>query len=89
MADLEAGSFILGSGQEPRFDAHCQLCSRLAGQMVSGVFVHHPDCAQAPVFVGGRPRCCECGGSLYFEQTSIPMSSAADREAARHYRPTR
>lgn len=65
------------------------MCSRMAGQIVGGVFVHHPDCTQTPVLDGGLPRCCACGGSLYFEPTHTPMVSAADRDAARRYRPSR
>ena len=75
--------------RDPRFDARCQLCSRLAGQVVDNVFVHHPDCLRTPTFDGGLPRCCDCGGRLFLEPTSSPMSTAADREAALHYRPSR
>ena len=70
------------------FDAYCQLCSRLAGQVVNGAFVHHPDCARTPNWDGRLPRCCDCGGTLYLEPSFSPMRSAADREAARHYRPS-
>jgi hypothetical protein len=70
------------------FDACCQLCSRLAGQVIGGRFVHHPDCARTPIWDGRLPRCCDCGGTLYLEPSSSPMRSAADRDAARHYRPS-
>lgn len=75
--------------RESLFNARCQLCSRVAGQLVDGSFLHHPDCLRTPVFDHGQPRCCDCGGRLFFEPTSSPMLSAADREQARHYRPSR
>jgi hypothetical protein len=89
VADAEALVPSSVSTQDTRFDGRCQLCSRLAGQVVGDVFLHHPDCAQTPTFDGGLPRCCHCGGRLYFEPTNSPMLSAADREAARHHRPNR
>ena len=87
MADAEAGPSPAGAPNS-LFDARCPLCSRLAGQLVDGVFQPPPDCLRPPVLRGNRPRCCDCGGRLYFEPTSSPMSSAADRAAARHYRPS-
>jgi hypothetical protein len=72
-----------------RFDARCQMCSRVSGQLVGGSFVHDPDCSRPLAFAGALPRCCDCGGRLYLEATSTPMLSAADREAARFHRPSR
>jgi hypothetical protein len=57
--------------------------------VVEGVFLHDPDCLRTPGFDRGVPRCRGCGGRLYFEPTNSPMLSAADREAARHHRPSR
>ena len=88
MADVEAGARSAVTRQPRRFDARCQLCSRVAGQVVDGVYIHHPDCGRTPAFAGGLPRCCDCGGSLFYEETSAMMSSAADPEAALRYRPT-
>ena len=89
MRDADVGAPSSARVGDSRFDARCQMCSRLAGQLVGGSFLHHPDCQLTPVFDGGKPRCCECGGRLYFEPTDSPMLSAADRQAARHYRPSR
>jgi hypothetical protein len=88
VADIQADAPLVAPGQERRFDLRCQMCSRLAGQIVDRVFVHHPDCPSTPLFAGSLPRCCACGGSLYCEPTDSPMSSAADRAATLRYRPS-
>jgi hypothetical protein len=79
---------ILPPQPRSRFDARCQLCSRLAGQALDGVFVHHPDCDRVPSVSAGLPRCCDCGGRLYLEPAIGPIPSAADRDAARRSRPS-
>jgi hypothetical protein len=89
VTDAEAGAPFEAAAEGSRFDARCQLCSRVAGQVVDGNFLHHPDCVRTPTIDRGMPRCCECGGQLYFEPTTSPMLSAAEREAARHARPSR
>lgn len=88
MAAVDAGTPSRRREPDTRFDARCQMCSRLAGQAVDGIFVHHPDCGQTPTFRGGLPRCCDCGGRLYLEPAGGPILSAADREAARRSRPS-
>ena len=88
MAGAEADTLNPPRDRESRFDASCQLCGRLAGQAVGGVFVHHPDCLRTLAFRGGLPRCCDCGGRLYFEPAGGPILSAAEREAARRSRPS-
>ena len=88
MIDVQARIPFGAAGPEPRFDASCQMCGRVAGQLVSGAFVHHPDCTRMPVFDSGLPRCCDCGGRLYFEQANSPLLSAAEREADRRIRPS-
>jgi hypothetical protein len=85
--DAKAGAHPPADRRDPRFDARCQLCGRVAGQVVGGNFLHHPDCRRTPALAGGLPRCCDCGGRVYLEATDGPMLSAADREAARHSRP--
>jgi hypothetical protein len=89
VSHAEAAGPIPEPHRVARFDARCFMCSRVAGQVVDGRYVHHPDCAREPLVVGGRPRCCDCGGRLYLEATTSPLLSAADREAARHFRPSR
>ena len=89
MKDPEVAAPSSARVGDTRFDARCQLCSRVAGQVVGGDFRHHPDCLRTPAFAGGLPRCCHCGGRLYLEPTDSPMLSAAEREAARHARPGR
>ena len=84
----DAGSPALPNAAADRFDARCQLCSRVAGQAVDGVFVHHPDCGRALTPGRPLPRCCDCGGRLYLEPASGPILSAAEREAARRSRPS-
>jgi hypothetical protein len=87
MRGLDDLVLLAGVGAQPRFDALCQLCSRQVGQVVDGVFVHHPDCERVLRGLGRMPRCCECGGTLYLEASSGQMLSASDLEAARRLRP--
>lgn len=89
MTDDEFGFRLPVRERDVRFDACCQLCGRVAGQLVDRVFLHHPDCVLTPLLRGRLPRCCDCGGPLIYEATSIPMSTAAEREAERRFRPGR
>jgi hypothetical protein len=89
MAKIRPSASSLSQGMTVRFDVCCQLCSRVVGQLVDDVFVHQPDCPEKPPQVGGAWRCCTCGGRLYLEPANTPLSSAADRQAARTSRPGR
>jgi hypothetical protein len=58
------------------WDARCLMCEALVGQVVSGRFIHNPNCV-LPLRVGeGRLRCCRCGGTLYREPASELMAPA-------------
>jgi hypothetical protein len=65
------------------WDARCLMCEALVGQVVSGKFVHNPNCS-LPLRVGeGRLRCCRCGGTLYREPASELMAPAMSGEQVR------
>jgi hypothetical protein len=60
------------------YDVKCMLCSTEVGQVVSGKFEQHAGCPMSVPLKGGLPRCCHCGGSLYFDPLDI-YASPLDR----------
>jgi hypothetical protein len=60
------------------YDVKCMLCSTEVGRVVSGKFEQHAGCPSAVPLKAGLPRCCHCGGSLYFDPLDI-YASANDR----------
>jgi hypothetical protein len=45
----------------------CLMCGTVVGDFNRGRFVHHPGCDRLVGQQAGLPRCCRCGGSLYFD----------------------
>ncbi len=66
-------------------NVQCVACSRVAGQIVSGVYLHDAH-VQAPRSGASGPRCGECGGSLYVEVDSQVPAELAERMLHQHTR---
>lgn len=50
-----------------RGEATCLLCGTTVGEIQQGRFIHHQACERPIRWQGRLPRCCRCGGSLYFD----------------------
>ena len=56
-------------------EAICLLCGTVVGDIRDGRFTHHAGCERPIRWQTRLPRCCRCGGSLYFDpslQTARP-----------------
>lgn len=52
-----------------RGEAVCLLCGTIVGDVYQGRFIHHQGCERPIRWRARLPRCCRCGGSLYFDPT--------------------
>jgi hypothetical protein len=43
------------------------MCGTVVGDIRQGSFNHHSGCERPLRYHGRLPRCCRCGGSLYFD----------------------
>jgi hypothetical protein len=53
------------------------------GEVLQGRFVHHAGCERPIRWRGRLPRCCRCGGSLYFDPVLWVSSFAGSDEPER------
>jgi hypothetical protein len=61
---------VLKSKTERRGDATCMMCGWVVGEIQNGRFIHHPGCDRSVRWLSRLPRCCRCGGSLYYDPSS-------------------
>jgi hypothetical protein len=59
------------------YDVKCLMCGTEVGQILDGAFKKHAGCTAGIRRERGLPRCCHCGGSLYFDP--IDYSQLLDR----------
>jgi hypothetical protein len=53
------------------YDVRCMLCGAEVGQILSGKFRKHANCAAPMPRKAGMVRCCHCGGSLYLDPIDV------------------
>ena len=50
-----------------RGEVTCLMCGTVVGDLRGGRFIHHQGCERPLRWQGKLPRCCRCGGSIYFD----------------------
>ncbi len=56
--------------EQPDAELVCLLCGTIVGEAFGRRIRHRADCDRPLRIVGGRPRCCQCGGGLVCEPTA-------------------
>jgi hypothetical protein len=65
--DPEVASNVPKREQPRRGEAVCLMCGTVVGEVRQGKFAHHVGCERPLRWQGHLPRCCRCGGSIYFD----------------------
>ena len=53
--------------EQPDAELVCLLCGAVVGETYGNRARHPASCERPLPWVGGRPRCCQCGGTLVCE----------------------
>jgi hypothetical protein len=63
-----------------RGEVTCLMCGTVVGDVKQGRFTHHTGCERPVHWRSRLPRCCRCGGSLYFDPAMFVQRYAGTDE---------